>query len=237
MRGHQGIARSGRLLLAGFVVAGLSALPFQLQWDLTIDPSSALAKGNDKGGGNDNGGGSDKGGGNDKGGGKGSDKSGPGGNSASAAGHNKSETGPAASNAGLGSLNASNASPTARANASRNSPVGQLGDYENALAAGDLAAAAAALASAANKEISTETVAAVNRNMDIESTPEEEAEVAALAEAARTAELGETEDEPGEEQVTDGSSDDAASTKAEDGAITAAAEELLGKSKAETTAQ
>ena len=71
------------------------------------------------------------------------------------------------------------------------------------MAAGDPDAAAAALARAANKEITPEAVAHVNANIGVEATPEEEAEMADLAEAARTA-TGTEEDPEGEETTAAG---------------------------------
>jgi hypothetical protein len=112
-----------------------------------------------------------------------------------------------------------------------------LDDYEQALAAGDLTAAAEALAGAANKEISPESVAEVNKNMGIASTPEEEAEIAALAEAARTAGTEEGEAEPGEDQTADSGSGNTTSTDGEDDAISAAADDLIGGSETETVTQ
>lgn len=235
--------------LAALVAAGMTAAPLSLTDDLSLDAKTAEAKngrggGNDKGGrgGNDRGGrggGNDKGG-NDKGGKGGNGKSG--GNSSASAGKSKSSFGTeeaeteeveTARKGGLGSLSASNASATARANASPNSRVGAIAEYENALAAGDVEAAANALARAANKEISPENVGAVNHNLGIEATPEEEAEMAALAEAARTAAPEEGE---GEETTAEGEGDGTT----EDGVdeIAAAAEELIsGDSEGDTSTQ
>ncbi|MGF1628714.1 MAG: hypothetical protein ACFCUT_04535 [Kiloniellaceae bacterium] len=218
--------KAGKLVLAACFVAGFTAAPVELLKNFSVDSASALAKGGNGGG---NGGG--RGGGNA--GGKGGGNNGAGsdagsaGKSASAAGHNKSETGKAA--AALGSLNASHASATSRAHASPNSQVGKLDAYETALAAGDLEAAAQALADAANKEITSDVVAEVNQNMGIESTPEVDAQVAAMAEAARTAEP--TEGEPEDEDVAgDNPDEDAAEGENE---IAAAADDLIG----ETTSQ
>jgi hypothetical protein len=228
---RRAVRRTGKLVLAGIVAAAFSAAPIEVFKDFSLDQSTALAKG---GGGGGNGGGNNGGG---NGGGKGassSDAAGAG-KSAAAAGHNKSETAKSAS--ALGSLNASHASATARAHASPNSQVGKLAAYEAALAEGDLEAAAAALGSAANKEITPEVVAEVNQNMSIESTPEEEAEMAELAEATRTAEPSEeneaAEEAPAEEEdVAEGEPGDDP-TEEEGGEIASAAEGLIDGSTAQ----
>ena len=90
----------------------------------------------------------------------------------------------------LGSLNAAHASPTARANASPRSRVGQIAAYEGAIAADDLQAAAESLASAANKEIDADVVAAVNGLLGLEVDPAIEAEVADKAEEIRAGDDG-----------------------------------------------
>ena len=218
----------GKLLLAGFIVAVFAAAPVGITDDFSVDTSAAFAK-NGNGGGNGGG----------RGGGSGSDsanaENGPG-KSSSAPGHNKSEVATSEEDSGkkgLGSLSASNASATARAHAAPNSQVGKMDAYEKAIAAGDLEAAAAALGDAANKEITPEVVAQVNRNMGIESTPEVEAEVAALAEAARTAAPAEEEAEGEGEDVAgeDGSGD---SGDVEEGEIASAAEDLIDGSDTAT---
>lgn len=107
----------------------------------------------------------------------------------------KSDSGGISASA-LGSLNAAHASATARAKASPNSQVGRIAAYEGALAADDLQAAAEALASAANKEIDADVVAAVNGLLSLDVDPAIEAEVADRAEAARTG-----SDEVGEESA------------------------------------
>lgn len=186
--------------LAMILAAGMTAAPISVSQDLSLELADAQAKGGGKGGSNGgNGGGKGGGNGNGKGGGN---KSAAGGEttghgkSGSAPGHNKTKS--AKSGGGLGSLSASNASPTARANAAPNSRVGKIAAYEEALAAGNVEAAAEALGSAANKEITPEVVAQVNANLGIEATPEEEAEIAALAEEARTSDGSEGEDDTAE---------------------------------------
>jgi len=161
---------SGRIrrifLLASVTMAGVAfvvAAPVTLD-DSGVHRASALAG---KGNGKDNGNGRDGG---------------------NAHGHGKAKHGGDTLNGTdgtkvklPGSLNAANASPTALAHASRNSRVGALGaymdamsDYVDALARGDLAAqqealdaAAAALANAANKNVAIDAgvVDAVNRTL------------------------------------------------------------------------
>jgi hypothetical protein len=221
-------------LLAIVVAAALAVAPGAFLADLELGVGSALAKGGN-GGGNGGGNAGGNGGGN-AGGNAGTDsETASAGNSASAPGHNKSELGTPKNE--LGSLNASNASATARANASATSRVGMLGAYETALANGDVEAAAQALAGAANKAITPEVVAEVNQNLGIESTPEEEQQVADMAEAARTAEpVEEEEDEVAEEpteeeeEVAEGDTD---TVTEEEGEIASAADDLIGEPAAQ----
>ncbi|MPZ10479.1 MAG: hypothetical protein GEU89_09740 [Kiloniellaceae bacterium] len=126
-------------------------------------------------------------------------------------------------------MNASHASATARANAAPNSQVGKLGAYAAAMESGDVETAAQALADAANKEITADVVAAVNQNMGIESTPEEEADVAAKAETARTSETSEDESE-GEDLAEENSGEDSVEGENE---IAAAADDLIGETAAQ----
>ena len=238
--------RSGAatLALAALVAAGMTAAPLSLSDDLSLESKVAQAKnGNDKGG---RGGGNDKGGrgGNDKGNGggivgcNGGGNGNAGGKSASAS---TSETALDASDVeldeeedtakkkGMGSLSASNSSQRARERAAPNSRPGALGAYERALAEGDVEAAAEALARAANKEITPENVGMVNENLGIQSSPEEEAEMAALAEAARTAAPDEDGEVEGEENVAEGE-DGGDEGDPEEGPdeIAAAVEDLMG---------
>jgi hypothetical protein len=222
--------KAGKVLLAACFVAGFTAAPIELFKNLSFDSATALAKGGN-GGGKGGGKGGDNGGGN-----KGADSdTASAGKSASAPGHNKSELGSDLGKAknDLGSLNASKASATARAHASPNSQVGKLGAYETAMANGDLEAAAQALADAANKEITPDVVAEVNQNMGIESTPEVDAEVADLAEAARTAEPVEGEPVEGEPEDEDVAEEDSDEDPVEEDEIAAAAEDLIGETSAE----
>ena len=77
-----------------------------------------------------------------------------------------------AAGAGIrGSLNAAHASATARAHAAPNSQVGKIASYESAIQAGDIAAAAASLADAANKAIIAPVVHAVNDLLGIDTAP------------------------------------------------------------------
>jgi hypothetical protein len=101
------------------------------------------------------------------------------------------------------------------------------------MANGDLEAAAQALADAANKEITPDVVAEVNQNMGIESTPEVDAEVADLAEAARTAEPVEGEPVEGEPEDEDVAEEDSDEDPVEEDEIAAAAEDLIGETSAE----
>jgi len=88
-----------------------------------------------------------------------------------------------------GSLNAAHASATARAHASSNSRVGKIASYERAIKAGDITAAAASLAAAANKTIIGSVVHAVNDLLGIDTAPvatggtvhDTEADIAATA--------------------------------------------------------
>lgn len=190
--------------LAALVTAGLSAAPWSLSGDLSLDSKLVQAKGNggDKGGkgGGRDGGGNGGGNGGGKGGGNGAGK-----DTASAdsedASPGKSKGHDAKSKGGLGSLSASNASATAREHAAANSQVGKMRDYEEAMANGDLEAAAEALASAANKDITPEVVNQVNRNMGIESTLTDE-EVAAAA-AAKQQEAASEGDDLGDDGTED----------------------------------
>jgi nucleotide-binding universal stress UspA family protein len=156
--------------LAGVVIAGAA---FVIATPVTVDNSGVhlatvlAGKGNDK----DNGNGRD---GRSGGNAHGHSKANRGGDSLDGMDGKKPKL--------PGSLNASHASPRALANANRNSPVGALGaymdamaDYVDALERGDLAAqqealdaAAAALADAANKDIGIDTgvVDAVNRALN-----------------------------------------------------------------------
>ena len=94
----------------------------------------------------------------------------------------------------LGSLNAAHASATARAHAASNSQVGKIASYESAIQAGDISAAGASLADAANKAIIEPVVHAVNALLGIDAAPvatggivhETEADVAAAAAAAQS---------------------------------------------------
>lgn len=70
-----------------------------------------------------------------------------------------------------GSLNAAHASATARAHAAPNSRVGKIASYESAIQAGDIAAAGASLADAANKTIIGSMVHAVNDLLGIDAAP------------------------------------------------------------------
>lgn len=186
--------------LAAAVTAGLTAAPWSLSGDFSLNAKVAQAKG-DKGGGKGGGNGGGKGGGN--GGGNGGGK-GAGDDTASAdgaPGHNKDDT--AKSKGGLGSLSASNASATAREHAAANSQVGKMRDYETAMANGDLEAAAEALASASNKDITPEVVGEVNKNLGIESSlSDEEVAAAAAAKQQEAASDGSGDgDETGEEEL------------------------------------
>ncbi len=195
-----------KLALAALFAAGMTAAPLSVSDDLGLDSAAAFAKGGN-GGGNDKGG-NDKGGGNDNGGRGGNDNGGhgKGGNSANAGKSDSSldATGEetevddveTAKKGGWGSLSASHASQRARERAAEGSQVNNIADYEAAMAAGDPDAAAAALAAASNKEVTPERVGMVNNNLGIEATPEEEAALAAQAEAIRS---GEVEGEPEEE--------------------------------------
>ena len=224
------------LALASFMAAGMTAAPVSLSDDFSLEIKTAEAK-NGKGGGNDKGGrgGNDKGGKGGNGGGNG--KSG-GSNSASAGASSSSIDGEdddteeteieAAGKKGMGSLNASNSSQRARERASPNSRPGALGEYERALAEGDIEAAAEALARAANKEITPENVGKVNENLGIETTPEEEAEMAALAEAARSADPDAEGEPEGEDNVAEGEGSEGDGTTEEGlDEIAAAAENLI----------
>jgi hypothetical protein len=71
----------------------------------------------------------------------------------------------------LGSLNAAHASETARAHAASNSQVGKIASYERSVQNGDIAAAAADLAGAANKAIVEPVVHAVNELLGIDDAP------------------------------------------------------------------
>jgi hypothetical protein len=225
--------RSGatKLALAALFAAGMTAAPFTVSDDLGLDSAAAFAKGG-------NGGGNDKGGrgGNDKGGRGGNDHggNGKGGNSANAGKSDSSldaageetevddvET---AKKNGWGSLSASHASARAREMAAEGSQVNNVADYEAAIAAEDLDAAAAALAAASNKEITPERVGMVNNNLGIEATPEEEAALAAQAEAIRS---GEVEGEPEEDgEMAAGEGEEGDSEEAPD-EIAQAADELV----------
>ena len=97
----------------------------------------------------------------------------------------------------LGSLNAAHASSTARDNAAPNSRVGRIASYEDSITSykdsdfmdeEDLQAAAESLASAANKSIDSDVVAAVNDLLDIEVGSEVEKDIAERAETTRTGE-------------------------------------------------
>jgi hypothetical protein len=88
----------------------------------------------------------------------------------------------------LGRLNAAHASATAREHAAPHSAVGLIGQYADAIAAGDLEAAAAALAAAANKDIDLAVVGAVNDLLDIELDEADEQEIADLAGEAQAGE-------------------------------------------------
>ena len=225
------------LALASFMAAGMTAAPVSLSDDFSLEIKTAEAK-NGKGGGNDKGGrgGNDKGGKGGNGGGNG--KSG-GSNSASAGASSSSIDGEdddteeteieAAGKKGMGSLSASNSSQRARERAAPNSRPGALGAYERALAEGDVEAAAEALARAANKEITPENVGMVNENLGIQSSPEEEAEMAALAEAARTAAPDEDGEVEGEENVAEGEGGgDEGDPEEGPDEIAAAVEDLMG---------
>lgn len=225
MQGSVGALWSGKTIVgAMFAVALLVAPDGTFFADLDLGTGAALAKGGNGGGnGNGGGGGGGNGGAGGNSGGKSGDAGAASGKSASAPGHDKSETGTA--RAALGSLNASHASSTARANASPNSRVGGLAAYEAALAAGDLEEAAQALGRTANKAVTPDVVAEVNRNLGVEATPEEEAQMADLAEAARAGEpVG--SDEPGEEEAAEGESGDTPAE--EENEVASAADELMG---------
>jgi hypothetical protein len=96
-------------------------------------------------------------------------------------------------------------------------------DYEAAMANGDLEAAAKALASAANKEITPEVVNEVNKNLGIESELTDE-EVAAAATAEQQAAAN---GEPGEGQPAEEDGDE----------IAQAAEDLIDGADGNTTTQ
>jgi|GEM_PF-4006044 len=204
--------------LAAAVTAGLTATPWSLSKDFSLDAKVAQAKGGnggDKGGGKGGGNGGGKGGG-----GKGGDNSGKSASDRSASADTttsseRSKGAKAKTQGGLGSLSASNASATAREHASANSQVGKMRDYETAMANGDLEAAAKALASAANKDITPEVVSKVNENLGIESELTDE-EVAAAAAAKQ------------QEAASDGIDHGEQSGEAEQDEIAQAAEDLMG---------
>lgn len=81
----------------------------------------------------------------------------------------------------LGRLNAAHASDTARAHAAPNSTVGRIAAFGNALEAGDIEAAAEALADAANKSISPDVVSATAGLMGVDV---DEATAEAVSDAA-----------------------------------------------------
>src|SRR3546814_11045708 len=95
------------------------------------------------------------------------------------------------------------------------------------MASGDLEAAAQALAGAANKAVTPGAVAEVNRNLGIESTPEEEAQVAAQAEAARTAAPTEEDAEADEADLAEEDDLGEDATGEESGEIASAADDLI----------
>lgn len=94
-------------------------------------------------------------------------------------------TSPTKTAASMGRLNAAHASPRAMERASLNSPVGQIGAYKTAVAAGDLDAAAAALAKASNKPLTAETVRNLNGLLDTALAEEDVTKVVEKAEALK----------------------------------------------------
>lgn len=88
----------------------------------------------------------------------------------------------------LGRLNAAHASARARERAAPHSAVGLIDQYADAIAAGDLEAAAAALAAAANKDIDLAVVGALNDLLNIELDAADEQEIADQASEAQAAE-------------------------------------------------
>jgi len=82
-----------------------------------------------------------------------------------------------------GSLNASHASPSALAHAAPNSRVGHVAAYVAAVRAGNLTAAAQALAKASNKSVTTQTVQALNARLGVSTTESQAAAIAAKATA------------------------------------------------------
>jgi len=84
--------------------------------------------------------------------------------------------------ASLGKLNAAHASVRGLAHASPNSTVGQIAAYKSAMQAGDVEAAATALAGVANKGVTTQTVSELNALVGVTAT---QAQVAAVAQQAR----------------------------------------------------
>lgn len=210
------------LVLTGCFALALTVSPLALNQDYQWTVSKAEAKGGNGGG---NGGGNAGG----NGGGKGNDKSagassGAPGKNGNAYGHTRDEVTKTKNT--LGSLNAANASATARANASPNSRVGKLAEYERELAEGDLEAAAEALAGAANKGITPDAVKAVNEKMGIETdfTDEEIAEAAAAK-----------QDQPadGFEETADTGENGSGAADEDEDAIAAAAQDLIDGSSNE----
>ena len=82
-----------------------------------------------------------------------------------------------------GSLNAAHASPTALSHAAPNSRVGQLAAYAAAVKAGNLSAAAQALANASNMSLSSQSVQAVNAKLGISMSANQAASMATAANA------------------------------------------------------
>ena len=198
----QGLPLFGLISLA-MAASAFTILPVNLAGrSLMMGPQAALAAGGGDGG--HDGGGHDGGGhdGGDRGGSDhGSDRSADrGDHGMDAHGGGSTAQGAHGSTAStLGSLNAGHASATAMAHASPHSRVGELAVYKSDLAAykaalasnnpiaarQNLAAAAQALAVAANKTVTTNTVAALNRELGIRFSTATDTQIAQLAEATR----------------------------------------------------
>jgi hypothetical protein len=176
--------------VAGAVILVGVGAPVSIDFgDGAIGVHEAFAKGGNGGGGNGGNGpgnGAGNGGGSGNGGGQGASASaGPGNGQGNANGHGKGvasvghgtsgfggEAGDADADA-LGSLNAAHASPNALAHASRNSRVGAIAAYSEAVQANDIDAAATAFSDASNKDegIVESVVHAVNALLGIDANP------------------------------------------------------------------
>jgi hypothetical protein len=183
----QSSRRPGILIgaLAGAVILVGVGAPISIDFgDAAIGVNEAFAKGGNGsggGGGNGPGNGAGNGGGNGNGGGPSASASaGPGNGHGNSNGHGEGtasigfggENGDADASV-IGSLNAAHASPNALAHASRNSRVGAIAAYSEAVQVNDIDAAAAAFSDAANKDdgIVENVVHAVNSLLGIDANP------------------------------------------------------------------